>query len=60
MKTSIFAIPRRGLMGNRPLGADYMPQITERARRMKAAAAIREPRNVAVVTDDRQYRLPGF
>lgn len=60
MKTSIFTTPRRGLMGSRPLGADYMPQVTERARRMKAAAAIREPRKVSVATDDRQQRLPGF
>lgn len=54
---SIFTTPRRGLMGRRPLGADYMPQVTERARRMKAAAAIREQgRGV----DNRQQRLPGF
>ena len=60
MKTSIFTTPRRGLMGSRPLGADYMPQVTERARRMKAAVAIRDPRNISAATDDRQHRLPGF
>ena len=60
MKTSIFTTPRRGLMGNKPLVADYMPEVKKRAKRMKAAAAIREPRKVAVASDDRQQRLPGF
>jgi hypothetical protein len=60
VKTPISTTPRRGLMGSRPLGVDYMPQITERARRMKAAAAIREPLKVSLATDDRQQRLPGF
>ena len=55
MKARIFLTPRRGLMGSRPLGADYMPEVKERARRMKAAA--REEKQPA---DDRQQRLPGF
>ena len=57
MKTSIFTTPRRGLMGNKPLGVEYMPDVNERARRMKAAAAIREP---GKHTDNRQLRLPGL
>ena len=44
-------------MGNKPLGAEYMPDVKERARRMKAAAAIREQDKT---TDNRQLRLPGF
>lgn len=57
MKTSIFKTPRRGFMGSKPLGAEYMPDVNERARRMKAAVAIREQ---GQPTDDRQLRLPGF
>jgi len=44
-------------MGNKPLGAEYMPEVKERARRMQAAAAIREQEPP---TDNRQQRLPGF
>ena len=55
MKARIFLTPRRGLMGSRPLGADYMPEVKERARRMKAAT--REERQPS---DDRQQQLPGF
>jgi len=57
MKQQIFKTPQRGLMGNKPLGAEYMPDVIERARRMKAAAAIREQ---GKTTDNRQLRLPGF
>ena len=52
-RESIFKTPRRGLMGSNPLGAEYMPEINERARRMKAA--VREEKQPA---DDRQLRLP--
>ena len=55
MKTSIFKTSRRGWLGNKPLGADYMPAVNERARRMKAA--LREDKQPA---DTRQLRLPGF
>ena len=54
MKTQIFFTPRRGLMGSKPLGAEYMPEVKERARRMKAAT--REEKQPA---DDRQMRLLG-
>jgi len=62
MKTSIFKTPRRGLMGNKPLGAEYMPEVKERARRMQAAAAIRKQDQLLMATDNRQLRLPfpGF
>jgi hypothetical protein len=53
MKRSIFTTPRRGLMGNKPLGAEYMPAITERARRLKSAA-----RDQDQPVDSRQLRLP--
>jgi len=56
MKTeSIFTTPRHGLMGNISLGAEYMPEVKERTRRMKAA--IREEKQPI---DKRQHRLPGF
>jgi len=55
MKTSIFKTPRRGWLGDKPLGADYMLTVNERARRMKAA--IRDQDQPA---DKRQQRLPGF
>ncbi len=42
-------------MGSKPLGAEYMPEVNERARRMKAAA-----REQNQPTDKRQQRLPGF
>ena len=51
MNTPIFKTPRRGLMGTKPLGADYMPEINERARRMNAAAK-------EEAADPRQLRLP--
>lgn len=51
MNTPIFKTPRRGLMGTKPLGAEYMPEINERARRMKAATK-------EETTDPRQLRLP--
>ena len=54
-RESIFITPRRGLMGSKPLGAEYMPEVNERARRMKAAA-----REEKQPLDDRQQRLPGF
>lgn len=55
MKQSLFKTPRRGLMGKKRFGAEYMPEVTERARRMKAAT--REEKKPA---DLRQRRLPGF
>lgn len=42
-------------MGNILLGAEYMPKIKERARRMKAA--IREEKKLIAI---QQKRLPGF
>jgi hypothetical protein len=55
MNKSIFKTPRRGLMGSKPLGAEYMPEVNERARRMKAAV-----RDEQQPTDNRQMCLPGF
>jgi hypothetical protein len=54
-RESIFTTPRRGLMGSKPLDAEYMPEVKERARRMKAAT-----REEKQPTDDRQMRLPGL
>ena len=58
MKTPIFTTPRRGLMGSKPLGAEYMPEVNERARRMKAAA--RDQEKLSMATNNRQMWLPGF
>lgn len=55
MKAPIFLTPRRGLMGSKSLGAEYMPEVKERARRMKAAT-----REEQQPIDNRQMRLPGF
>ena len=57
MKPSIFTTPRRGRMGTKPLGADYMPDVLDRARRLAAATAIRPEKQP---TDNRQLSLPGF
>ena len=58
MNKSIFKTPRRGLMGSKPLGAEYMPEVNERARRMKAAA--RDQEKFSMATDNRQMWLPGL
>jgi hypothetical protein len=59
MKTSIFTTPRRGLMGSKSLGAEYMPEVTERAKRLQAVSSLRDLKP-ATATDNRQQRLPGF
>ena len=51
MSPQIFKTPRRGIMCTKPLGADYMPEINERARRMNAAAK-------DTADDPRQLKLP--
>ena len=51
MNNQIFKTPRRGLMGSKPLGAEYMAEVNERARRMDAAAK-------EEAADPRQLRLP--
>ncbi len=58
MNSPIFTTPRRGLMGNKPLGAEYMLEVKERAKRMKAAT--RDQGELSMATDKRQQRLPGF
>lgn len=55
VKTSIFKKPRRGWLGQTPQGAEYMQDVNERARKMKAS--IRDPEQS---TDKRQLFFPGF
>ena len=55
MKKPIFKTPRRGWLGKTPMGPDYMEDVNERARRMKAAC-----RDIDQPADNRQRRLPGF
>ena len=54
-KKPIFKTPRRGCLGKTPLGSDYMEEVNERARRMKAAC-----RDTDQPADNRQLRLPGL
>jgi len=42
MIQSIFVLPRRGLVGGRPVGADYMVEILDRAKRMDRACRERD------------------
>lgn len=51
MSPPTFKTRRVGLMGTKPLGAEYMAEINERARRMNAAAK-------DTAGDPRQLKLP--
>ena len=52
----IFTLPRRGLVGGQPVGADYMASIRDRAKRMNRAC--RECRDQPSIGDDKQIALP--
>ena len=41
MKTSIFTMPRRGFLGQNPVGADYMQGVEARALMLAKACRIR-------------------
>jgi len=56
MIRSIFVLPRRGLIGGRPVGADYMTTIHDRARRLDRACRERGAR--LANDDERQMTLP--
>ncbi|MDD2541430.1 MAG: hypothetical protein PHH28_10380 [Desulfuromonadaceae bacterium] len=49
-----------GIMGSRPLGADYMPGINRRANRLRAACRDEGENDAGAEIDPRQGRLPGF
>ena len=51
MSNQIFKTKRIGIMGNKPLGAEYMAEVNERARRMNAATK-------EEAADQRQFKLP--
>lgn len=53
MKKQVFKTPRRGWLGNTPIGSDYMEEVNERARRMKAAI-----RDALTEEDNPQLPLP--
>jgi len=56
MIKQIFALPRRGLVGDRPMGADYMVTIHDRAKKMDRACRKRGDR---IASDhERQITLP--
>lgn len=52
----VFILPRRGLVGGQPVGADYMAAILERARKMDRACRERDDR--PATGDERQMALP--
>lgn len=52
MKSQIFKTARRGLLGSKPMGAEYMQDVNERAKRMRAAVRVEPTRNTC------QLRLP--
>ncbi len=54
-RESIFKTSRRGWLGQIPQGAEYIQDVNERAKRMKAV--LRDPDQPV---DKRQCRLPGF
>ncbi|MGD9947534.1 MAG: hypothetical protein AB7U29_03530 [Desulfobulbus sp.] len=56
MIRSIFVLPRRGLVGGRPVGSDYMVEILDRAKRMDRAC--RECGDLPFAGDERQMALP--
>lgn len=56
MIRSIFVLPRRGLIGGRPMGADYMATIHDRAKRMDQAC--RKRGDLPSTGDERQMALP--
>jgi hypothetical protein len=51
---SIFKTVRRGLMGHKELGPEYMAAIKTRAKQLRAAMKERPQR------DEHQQRLPGW
>lgn len=53
MKKQVFKTFLRGWLGNTPMGSDYMEEVNERARRMKAAI-----RDASPGEDSRQLSLP--
>lgn len=52
----VFVLPRRGLVGGKPVGADYMAAIHDRAKRMDRACRERDDRPSPA--DERQIVLP--
>lgn len=56
MIQSIFVLPRRGLIGGRPVGADYMATVQDRAKRLDQAC--RERGDLPSTGDERQMALP--
>lgn len=47
LNRQIFTMPRKGLLGDRPIGADYMLEINKRAKRLqKAVVAQKEERDI--------------
>ena len=54
MSESIFTTPRRGFLGQRPVGAEYMDGVERRAKRMRKAMRPQTEQD----RDDRQMFLP--
>ena len=52
----VFVLPRRGLVGGQPVGADYMATILDRAKRMDRACG--KCGGLPAAGDERQMPLP--
>jgi hypothetical protein len=57
--SAIFTCPRKGLLGGRPMGADYMDDVEGRARRMRKACRP-TPADELNQSMERQLFLPGL
>lgn len=53
---SIFTTPRRGYLGQRPMGAEYMAGIEARARMLRRATRLGDEEEQQ---EDRQMKLPS-
>lgn len=53
MRNQTFTLPRRGLVGGQPVGADYMQDVERRAARLERAV-----KPSPACADTKQLRLP--
>ena len=57
MSASIFTTPRKGYLGQSPVGAEYMAGVEARARMLQRACRLTDD---DPQPDDRQLPLPGM
>lgn len=56
MIKQVFTLPRRGLVGGQPVGADYMASVRDRVKRMERACRERDVQPTA--NNEPQMALP--